>query len=359
MKRLAALVSLVLVLAFCGRKGPLELPSAPVLAPVENPSAVQRGREIMVEWVNPMRYLDGRPAGELESVEVWAIEQAAGKATERKGPVNVTGDALLVARIPAVEFREHLKKTGAGPQVMVFVFSPSRVEAGIRCDFYLRARDRKGRFSDFSSPVSVIIADCPVPPADVRGRVFQDLIELVWSASAGSIQDPASSVVDGYNIYRRNESGSFELRAAVGSGQTSFEDRDFAFGRRYVYLIRAFSRREGRAVESSDSSLCEIETRDVFPPAPPRSVTAVSGPGGVSIIWEASSASDVAGYRISRKELPAGDFRLLGKDPVRETVFLDKTAVPGTTYIYAVSACDVNGNESRLIETKPVEAGRK
>src|SRR5438046_2054680 len=60
----------------------------------------------------------------------------------------------------------------------------------------------------------------------------------------------------------------------------------------------------------------------------------------VTLTWIPSTATDKAGYRIYRGNLPVGT---VGSSTV---TFIDGTLQPGTTYIYRVAAFDGAGNQS-------------
>lgn len=360
MKERTAVISMclaVLTVISCGRKGALELPSASVPAPIERPTAFQLGGDVVLEWVNPSKYLDGRPAeGMVEAVEIWAFEVMPGREASQPGPADIAGKAGLVVRIPAAEFGKYKKLPDPGSRIMTYIWRPDRAVVGMSYDLYLRARDRRRRASDFSTPVRVVIADCPLAPPSVSADVSQDSIRVAWTRPQGMVSGPGPASLDGYRVYRREGDGPFKLAATVGGEKLFYEDGNFIFGARYSYSVRAFRTVLERKVESSDSAPCIVEPVDHFPPPPPASVTAVAGPDGVSLSWQASSGPDVSGYRVSRMEAGGKDLIPLERELVRGTSCLDVTVRPGTTYIYAVSACDKNGNESPKAGTGPVTA---
>jgi hypothetical protein len=82
---------------------------------------------------------------------------------------------------------------------------------------------------------------------------------------------------------------------------------------------------------------------DTFPPAAPKDLKAVSSEGVISLIWEASPESDLAGYIILRAQAPAEPVTPVVSAPVLETSFND-TVQPGVRFVYAVRAVDKAGN---------------
>ncbi len=87
-------------------------------------------------------------------------------------------------------------------------------------------------------------------------------------------------------------------------------------------------------------------TIDTQPPAPPTGVYVVNGDNEVDIYWNDSKSSDVAGYNVYYGYSYNGKYTLLGS--TTNNYFVDNGAQDGTTYYYAVTAYDYNGNESQL-----------
>ena len=89
---------------------------------------------------------------------------------------------------------------------------------------------------------------------------------------------------------------------------------------------------------------------DREPPAIPRGVRSITGNNEITIEWFPNSEHDLAGYRIWK----GGDgqnFDLLKEVSMSKSLieqYIDQNAQNGVTYHYAVSAFDINGNESDL-----------
>ena len=73
-----------------------------------------------------------------------------------------------------------------------------------------------------------------------------------------------------------------------------------------------------------------------------RNLAAVGSEGGVSLIWDPSPGTDVAGYLILRGEIgaagPPATLAPLTPQPIRESTYRDDTARRGARYVYAVVA---------------------
>ena len=100
-----------------------------------------------------------------------------------------------------------------------------------------------------------------------------------------------------------------------------------------------------------------VTPKDTFPPAAPKSLAAVAGPGAISLIWDANEEADLAGYVVLRGEAPGAELRAITSEPIRETTYRDTTVQPGVRYVYAVVAVDratpqnVSAQSNRVEET--------
>lgn len=95
---------------------------------------------------------------------------------------------------------------------------------------------------------------------------------------------------------------------------------------------------------------CYIDTDDDTdrePPAVPRGVITITGDEQVIIEWYPNGEYDLAGYQVWRGR-DSTNFDNLAEVSENTTRYVDTTVRNGETYYYAVSAYDVDGNESEL-----------
>lgn len=95
---------------------------------------------------------------------------------------------------------------------------------------------------------------------------------------------------------------------------------------------------------------CYIDTdddTDTEPPAVPRGVITITGDEQVTIEWYPNGEYDLAGYQVWRGRDDT-NFDNLAEVSENTTHYVDTTVRNGETYYYAVSAYDVEGNESEL-----------
>ncbi|HTY00450.1 MAG TPA: hypothetical protein VMG09_10520 [Bacteroidota bacterium] len=85
---------------------------------------------------------------------------------------------------------------------------------------------------------------------------------------------------------------------------------------------------------------------DNVPPAPPSGLSTSAGDNFIELFWNKSQEHDVAGYNVFVSSSYDGRYDLIGSTRVPH--FVDKGAVNGNVYYYAVTAYDEDGNESPL-----------
>lgn len=127
---------------------------------------------------------------------------------------------------------------------------------------------------------------------------------------------------------------------------SSYADARMEFGKPRCYAVTSVRAVQTYTVESAPSSPACVTPVDTFPPAAPKGLAAVAGPGSISLIWDANTEPDLAGYLVLRGDAPGGTLQPLTPEPIHETTFKDATARPGATYVYAIVAVDTAKNMS-------------
>lgn len=96
------------------------------------------------------------------------------------------------------------------------------------------------------------------------------------------------------------------------------------------------------------ASSCKQMTNDfdTTPPAPPTGLWTQTGDNSIELFWERNRERDVAGYNVFVSSSYNGRYELIGSSS--DPYFLDNGARNGSTYYYAVTAYDYDGNESEL-----------
>lgn len=338
----------------CGRKGEILPPLALVPQPIQTLTTGQRGDRVVLDWPASTAYIDGRSLPSSAVTEIWALRNKAEEANvpRDRAVVGFLGKARRLAVLdiygrPVLENKTIAPPPGTLPLAAFhweWTLTPDDWKA-TRLIFGVRVKTGKRTFSDF-----VYMGRWPRsvsrPPSPLRAVVRVDRIEIRWTAPSANTDGSTPPSLKGYNVYRKSSSG---LPVRLNNSTVAapyFMDRDFEFGVPYSYHVTALSGTEPPYIESDDSDVLEITPADVFPPSPPSGLESVTAPGLVTLIWERSSETDLAGYRVWRKTAGESEFRALTPAAIPENMFTDTAVEKGVRYDYAVSALDRAGNES-------------
>ena len=88
------------------------------------------------------------------------------------------------------------------------------------------------------------------------------------------------------------------------------------------------------------------DSRDYNPPSIPTNVVVLNGDNRVEISWDRNYERDLAGYNVYYSTSYNGKYILIGH--TQSNYFIDNEAANGNKYYYAVTAYDVDDNESEL-----------
>ncbi len=337
------LAVLILPLSYCGKKGPIYPPLERIPKEIESFNAIQRGNGIVLTWNNPEEYIDGSPLLYVKEIELWLLEEKK-KEQEKWSSVSKPGfedKAELLVSIPEEKLQERQ-----------YIYRFKTGDLGWkRLTFSIRVKDYKDKNSDFSKLISIEPKAVPRAPREFKAELFSDRIVLTWNPPDRNVDGSSLTLLKGYNVYRaEGEEGLARLNSGVIK-KNSYEDTHFVFGNNYQYKIRAAVTDESPYLESEDSEPVHIQAKDIFAPASPKSLTAISGRDFITLSWIPNQERDLAGYKVWRKQTGDKDFLLLTPEFLREAAYTDHSAVKGIDYEYAVSACDTKGNESPRSES--------
>jgi hypothetical protein len=195
--------------------------------------------------------------------------------------------------------------------------------------YMARGVTRGGRPGAASPPLSIPLAGLPLAPKDLKTRVTENAVVVEWSAA-----DTAAA----YNVYRADDVVQPINTSALTA--PSFEHAGVPFGQEQCYRVRSIAQIDGVSLEGEPSDPYCVTPRDEFPPAAPRGLAAVPTAGQISLIWDANTEKDLAGYLVLRGDAPDGPLTGITPAPIRETSYRDATVKPGVRYIYVIVAVD-------------------
>jgi hypothetical protein len=332
----------------CGKKGPLEPPVIRIPKDIELLVLKQRGGNVFLQWRNPTHYIDGNPIREISQVEIWILEKdrqmdpsqepVTGKDFKREGK-------LLIA-IPEKAFVDYSIPGSTGSPVLQFVHSLDKDFLIKNYFFSFRVVDVRRRKSPYSEPVLFKPSVLPLPPLNVHAEVSEDRIIIHWDPPVMNIDQSVPPVIGGYNLFRSEDGRTTQLNSNLILN-LEYEDTDFVFETTYIYTVRTAASQSVPALESENSEGLTVIPKDIFPPAPPEGLVAVSGADVLSLSWEPKREPDFKGYRVWRRAENESDFVVLTPEPILENAYTDVSVEKNLRYHYAITAMDDLGNESR------------
>jgi hypothetical protein len=217
----------------------------------------------------------------------------------------------------------------------------------LRRIYVVRGITRSGRPGAQSPRLEVPLTTPPPAPGGVAARNTEKAIVVEWLPS---VADPAAGAV-AFNVYRADEGEPLNPAPVPTPG---FEQAGAAAGVEQCFQVRAVVMAGAVAVESEPSPPGCVTPTDTFPPAAPKGLGAVPGPGVVNLIWDANTEPDLDGYIILRGEAPGDKLQPLTPTPVRATFYTDNTVKPNVRYVYAVVAVDNAKPPNRSAESERV-----
>jgi hypothetical protein len=218
--------------------------------------------------------------------------------------------------------------------------------------YMVRGIARGGRPGAPSTRVAVPLMPPPPPATALAASFNETAVSVTWLPPVLEIGSSHPGM--GYNVYAAPattapESSPAEAPKPLNAlplSTISFEHAGAEPGVEQCFVVRTIDIVAGVWLESDPSARACVTPRDSFPPAAPKALSAVAGPGAINLIWDANTEGDLAGYVVLRAEAPGDTLQPLNSVPTRETRYRDATVTPGTRYVYAIVAVDRAGNRS-------------
>lgn len=212
-----------------------------------------------------------------------------------------------------------------------------------------------GARSDYSNLASIVPLDVAVAPASVVAKANAKGVDVTWSAPTTAATGDMTPTIAGYNIYRVSTGETFDQFSLPVNPTpvkaTTYTDVPPYGG--YEYRVTAVAAVGPPRIESEPSAPVSATFKDLIPPAPPASVTALVETRVVRLVWDAVDAPDLAGYFVYRTE-KAARIKFQTGAPIKQTFFGDESIQPGIEYYYSVTAVDKSGNESAETKSQTV-----
>lgn len=240
--------------------------------------------------------------------------------------------------------------------------------SGTQLVYSVKTRVSNARRSADSNQAAILVYRPPAAVQDLRVMLTETALVLDWSP-AQQIPAATGEGAARFEIFRAEVDPATAQAAVTNPSeakliappalvaqttQTQYRDGNFQFGKTYLYTVREVEPFGNEPVESPDSAAAVILAKDVFPPAAPQGVEAVSvpeangAPVAIELTWTINTETDLAGYNVYRSDQADMPGQKLNGELLLTPTFRDISVRPGQDYFYRVAAVDQSGNESAL-----------
>ena len=381
---------LLLGLVGCAAMGPPRPPSLELPKPPTDLRAARKGDRVVLTWTVPTLTTDHQVVRSLGATRICRgiqpVFKECGTAVGEAAPV------LSAARPPNSHRTNRALPHGSGSksnsgQKAAASYTDNLFSGSVQPEmlgvtsYAVEVLNANARGAGLSNLVQVPLARTFPAPTDFRAQLTGQGVALSWTAApGGSVPTPAlvnpqdragespaptrPAVSYVYRVYRRIEGSKANFVGEVpvlGEINLSLTDASIEWEQTYYYHVEAVTvlpaedtaEHKKIEIEGDDSAEVKVFAHDVFPPAVPAELQAVfSGPGqqaAIDLVWAPVTDMDLAGYNVYRHEAGGVAVKVNG-ELVKTPAYRDAKVVAGRSYLYAVSAVDVRGNESARSE---------
>jgi hypothetical protein len=355
-------IAVAAILTGCGAPGDPVPPSPPVATPIADLSAHQMGDGVALNFSLPSKTIRGDRLQQPPAVEILRGElKPDGSPNPKSFHVVETIPGELAAKYQSEDRTQVI--TPIAP-------TENRSASGFDAVFAIRTRASRKRASADSNVVKIHVYPVPAPVGTLKSDLTETAIDLTWQPITQTAAGDPIAVTE-YRVYRGeldpkaydpkitgpdalHERFVTPLARLDRTNDPHFADKQFDFGKIYVYIVRSVTMAGGNELESSDSDPLVLKPADTFPPSTPQSVVAavIENPETtppsleVDVSWSINTEQDLAGYRVYRSDIEGQIGSLVTQDLLLSPAYRDTSVTSGHKYWYSVTAVDLSGNES-------------
>ena len=327
------MLTAILVLSGCGKKGPPVPWETVVPKRIVDLEAIPREERLLLEWTSPKENTDKSPLIDLAKFQILRSE-----GTLIAGDCRGCGEKIKMIYEMKLDGKEEI----GGKKMSIFFEDHEARKVYV---YQVVSINRRGYPSSPSNPVWVYWDYPPQSPRMVSGERGDKRVDLYW--------DPVEGAT-GYNIYRRGEEEEFSLRPLNREPLTvpQYTDLSVENEKRYTYSVRAVRQVVKTDVEGKGSLGVPVTPTDLIPPSAPLGLMAIPLKSGIELNWRRNREPDLLGYYVYRRRPGEKEFKKLNETPLEKEVYLDTHVELEQDYEYAVTAVDnsVRKNESPFSE---------
>ena len=350
-----------LLLVGCGAPGDPVAPSPPTPTAIADLSAHQLGDGVALNFSLPSKTIHGDRLLQPPAIEILRGE------TKPDGSPNLKS-LRVVETIPG-ELAAKYQSDDRTQIVTPIAPADNRSAAGLDAVFAIRTRASRKRASVDSNAVKLHIYPVPAPVGQLQSQLTESAIDLTWQASTQTAAGDPITVTE-YHVFRGeldpksydpkitgpevlHERFTAPLALLGRSNDPHYTDKQFDFGKTYVYIVRSATTAGNNELESSDSDPAILKPADTFPPSTPQGIVAaaIENPETtppsqeVDLSWSINSEQDLAGYHVYRSEREGERGSLATQDLLLSPAYRDTSVASSHKYWYSVTAVDLSGNE--------------
>lgn len=339
------LILLPLLIQFfaCGTPGAPQPPSLNIPKAVVNLSAIRKGDAIRLSWTAPEETTDG------------ALVHHSGQMIVRRQ----AGDSkAVIQQVPLDPVHKSAAQQDRTETLTDSIASLLQSSPADFVSYTVEAVNSSGKSAGESNEASVPLVLTPPTPTDVSVNLEPAGVRISWSRSWPPQKYSTLNAQYAYRIMRRTE-GLNQPPVMIKQLNTDNNtllviDTDIEWEKRYQYWITPVTLWQKDEtlkgeVEGNDSRVVPITTHDVFPPAVPSGLQAVSSQVGlksfIDLTWIPNTDKDLAGYNVYRRTQDTQPVKI-NTELVKTSAFHDEGVQPGMEYLYSISAVDLRNNES-------------
>ncbi len=340
----------LLGIAGCGVAANPQPPTLWLPAPVKDLTAIRVGSDVRLHWTMPTNTTDKVALrGDQQAHVCWNFAPGFDAKTCRSG-----GDGMFSPG-KAADFTVHLppELTTGAPRAVAF---------------YVELQNHAGKTAGPSHGAWVASGMAPAPVTGLQLETRAEGVVLRWQPSAIEpglvmrihrelVKTPSAPKPDEAKGVPPSEEQTLEVKLDQAGGNSldpgGAVDHDATLDREWKYWLERVARvkADGHELEMAGlpSPTVSIAANDLFPPTVPENLAVVADAQAraMDLSWTPDSDEDIAGYIVYRRDVTAGGpMQRITEKVVVPPSYSDTNVVTGHKYAYAVSAVDLDGNES-------------
>jgi hypothetical protein len=373
-----------LLLAACASMAPPLPPTLDLPKPPTDLRAVRKGDTVILTWTIPDKTTDKQkirsaatPTGKAQIGATQICRGSEATLTQCGAPVGQAAPLMVNPKLATQanqsgakpdEEKSTVKKSFGSKSNQDKIKAsytdslPTTLESNDSsaiATYAIEVLNADGRGAGLSNQVRVPTIRTLPPPSNFGATVAKEGVLLSWQSEHATTSSDSTGSSESmrhiYRVFRRQEGiGRENVVGDAPAGTHTLTDSSFEWEKTYFYRVETvtvITRPDNTElqVEGADSNEIKVFADDIFPPAVPTGLQAVSsGPGQqtfVDLVWAPVTDLDLNGYNVYRREEGSAWVKM-NTGLVKTPAYRDTNVTTGKNYVYAVSAVDVRGNES-------------